>query len=250
MAYAQDNAASIRGLVMRVTRLSASGAPATDPNGCAVYITSGFIRFQFTPSYSDGDEIEVKNASGEVCVYYKMPDTLKESTLSVELCDPDPVLTQMLAGGVILVGDETHACAPDDMVAGDDIALGYAAERQGVEANPWGVGIEVWTQAVVGGKSANKCPYWHYVFPYASLRLAGDRALENGALATVFEGRAVGNSGFAGGPLLDTTGIVPAVDSAQFQWKFPQYTDRSYAYARTEVAPVGLRGCFDLDITP
>lgn len=245
MGYAHDNAASIRGVVMRVTRLGADGAPLVGgTRGCDSYITTGFIRFQFTPEYSDGDEIEVKNAAGEVCVYYKMPDTLKQASVTLELCDPDPVLTEMLAGGLVLTEDDSSACAPPGMGATDVVAVGYAAEQQGVQAVPNGVAIEVWASAIVGGKPANQCPYWHYVFPYCSVRLSGDRALENGALATVFEGRAVGNANFGIGPIIDTTGIVPAVDGEAFAWNFPQFTDRAYLYARSDAAPLGLQGCF------
>jgi hypothetical protein len=90
--YVQDNAASVRGRALRCTTLGQDGAPGVG-TPCDVYMSGGFISFQFTPEYSEGDEIEVKNAAGETCVYYKLPDTLKNVGLQLSICDPDPVLT-------------------------------------------------------------------------------------------------------------------------------------------------------------
>jgi hypothetical protein len=236
MAYTQDNAASVRGVALRVTRLGSNGAPVTG-TACDTYLTSGFIKATFTPVYSDGDEVEQKNAAGSVCVYYKMPDTLKNITLGLELCDPDPVLTQLLVGGDIL----TVAGGEGD----PDEAVGYAGAVVGQEQTPYGVAVEVWAQAVVGGKAANHLPYWHYVFPYAKFKLDGDRVVENGTLATVFAGTGGGNEGFEAGPALDFTGVDPLPEPDAFQWEFPAVTNRPYAYARTGSAPVGLSGVFD-----
>lgn len=244
MTYRQDNAASVRGLALRVTRLSADGSPVSgSADGCDMYLSSGFISFTFTPSYAEADEISITNAAGEVCVYFKAPDTLQYVEFGLELCDPDPILTQMLIGGDVLTS--ATACEPDGMAVADTAVVGYAAPALGTSAQGNGVAVEIWTQAVIGGKSANVCPYWHYLFPSAQFSLDGDRVIENGNLATVFAGRGTGNAGFGAGPLMDTTGITPVVDGANFQWKFPVVADRPFAYARSDYAPVGLSGCFD-----
>lgn len=241
--YVQDNAASVRGVALRATRLGPDGAPATG-TPCDCYITGGFITFTFTPAYSEGDEVQVKNAAGEVCVYFKMPDTLQNVGLNLEICDPDPVFTEMLVGGEVLTVDSTSPLAPSGTEEGDVAAIGYAAEAIGVQAAPYGVAIEIWAQAVTNGKAANISPYWHYLFPYASFRLDGDRVVENGALATVFAGTGGGNAAFGTGPNLDTTGVSPLPAEDAWDWTFPSYTDRPYLYARSMDAPVGLRGCF------
>ena len=87
--YRQDNASSVRGVALRITRLAIDGTPEVG-SACDAYMTGGFINLTFTPAYSTGDEIEVKNAAGEVCTYFKMPDTLKNVAVKLELCDPDP----------------------------------------------------------------------------------------------------------------------------------------------------------------
>jgi hypothetical protein len=241
--YVQDNAASVRGRALRVTQLGQDGAPITGTS-CDVYLTGGFISFQFTPEYSEGDEIEVKNAAGETCVYYKLPDTLKNVGLQLSICDPDPVLTQMLVGGEVLTAAGNSAFAPAGTAAGDLVAVGYASEMAGSVANPNGVAVEVWADAIVNGRSASRAPFWHYLFPSASFRMDGDRVIENGNLATQFAGTGVGNEAFGTGPNMDLAGVTPTPPVGAFDWRFPAYTDRPFLYTRSFHAPLGLKGAF------
>ena len=101
----QDYAASVQGAAIRVTRLSSSGALLT--GDLDSYTTSAFIRMSFTPEYEDGEEITEKAANGTVCVSYKAPDVLKRVTMELAICEPDPELTALLAGGVLLSRDES-----------------------------------------------------------------------------------------------------------------------------------------------
>jgi hypothetical protein len=101
----QDYAASVQGAAIRVTRLNAAGALL---NGSLdSYTTSAFIRMSFTPEYEDGEEITEKAADGTVCVSYKAPDRLKRVTMELAICEPDPELTALLAGGVLLSRNES-----------------------------------------------------------------------------------------------------------------------------------------------
>ncbi len=101
----QDYAASVQGAAIRVTRLSSSGALLT--GDLDSYTTSAFIRMSFTPEYEDGEEITEKAANGTVCVSYKAPDVLKRVTMELAICEPDPELTALLAGGVLLSRDQS-----------------------------------------------------------------------------------------------------------------------------------------------
>ena len=208
---AQDYAASVQGVAIRVCRLDAAGAPVT---GAATlgpaYVTSGFTRVAFTPEYEEGDEITEKNAAGAVCVTYKAPDTLKRVTLELAICEPDPELSELISGGTLLTSGGQ--------------SVGYAAAQTGADANPNGVGLEVWSYAISNGKRASVNPYFRWVFPYAQLRLTGDRTIENGLLATVFSGFGLGNANFGDGPGGD--------------WAYT--SDRAYQYARDAAAPSGV----------
>ncbi len=198
----QDYAASVQGAVIRIARLGANGAPVVGAS--AAYTTAAFTRVSFTPEYEEGDEITEKNAAGEVCVTFKAPDTLKRVNLELAVCNPDPEITELLGGGTVLgtTGEAT----------------GYASAEVGSDPNPNGNALEVWSYAVVNGKKATVNPFWRWVFPYVQLRPSGDRVIENGMLATTFEGWGVGNAGL----------VLPT-------WTYP--VDRPYAYARVATAP-------------
>jgi len=210
---AQDYAASIAGEIIRVTRLNADGTLAS--GATSTYLQSSFISVSFTPEYEEGDEFTQKDASGQVCVTYKAPDTLKRVSLEIAVCNPDPEFTQLVSGGTLI-----------ENAAGDQV-IGYAAPLAGVDANPNGVAIEVWSKAIKEGKSASSLPFFRWVFPYAVLRPSGDRVIEQGIMANTFEGWALGNAGFGTGPGGD--------------WDFddPNIPLAPYAYARVATRPTG-----------
>lgn len=214
----QDYAASVQGVAIRVTRLDAAGNLLNGPGDS--YTTSAFMRVSFTPEYEEGDEITEKSANGVICVSYKAPDTLKRVTMEVAICEPDTELTALMSGGLLLRKN----------VGGTETSVGWAAPGVGDDPAGNGVSIEVWSFAVKDGKRAASLPYFYWVFPYVRLRQSGDRVIENGMLASTFEGYGLGNSAFAMGP--------------DNRWEWPMATERPYSYARTSWAPSGLKGFY------
>ena len=201
MAYADDFASSVFGLRLRLTPLETDGT--VTPSG-HVLTTDGFIRASWSLEYSDGEEIEEKNAQGAVCVSWKGDDSIKRVNFSLALCSPDPEATTMLAGGDIIWD-------------GSDIA-GYSAPEVGTLAqNP--VCIEVWSYANIAGKPASGYSYWRWLFPYCKLRFEGDREYSNGALANEFSGQCLGNDALI---LSD--------------WTYGN-EDRPFSYVRTATLP-------------
>lgn len=214
----QDYAASIQGVSIRVTRLDAAGNLL---NGAGdSYTTSAFMRVSFTPEYEEGEEITEKGANGVVCVSYKAPDTLKRITMELAICEPDPELSSLLSGGLLL----------RKTVDGVVQSVGWALPGVGDDPAGNGVAVECWSHAVKNGKRASLLPYFHWIFPYAKFRQSGDRVIENGLLANTFEGYALGNPNFGSG--LDG------------RWEFPVAAERPYAYARSSYAPQGLQGFY------
>ena len=218
----QEYAASIQGVSIRVTRLDAAGnlmAGAGDS-----YTTSAFMRVSFTPEYEEGDEITEKGANGVVCVTYKAPDTLKRITMELAICEPDPELSALVSGGLLLRKNLGTAGQPNNK------SIGWAAPGVGDDPAGNGVALEVWSHAVKDGKKAGTLPYFHWIFPYVKMRQSGDRVIENGLMANTFEGYGLGNPNFQSG--LDG------------RWEFPVAAERPYAYARTDWAPTGLNGFY------
>lgn len=223
----QDYAASIQGVSIRVTRLGAGGNLLNQPGDS--YTTSAFMRISFTPEYEEGDEITEKAADGTVCVTYKSPDTLKRITMEVAICEPDPELSQMMSGGLLLrknLGTFANA---------NRKSVGWASPAVGDDPSGFGVAIETWSHAIKEGKKATTLPYFHWVFPYCKLRQSGDRVIENGMLATSFEGYGLGNATFASGP--------------DGRWEYPVAAERPYSYARSGWAASGLKGFYTWNST-
>jgi hypothetical protein len=218
----QDYAASIQGVSIRVTRLDANGNLLNGPGDS--YVTSAFMRLSFTPEYEEGDEITEKSANGTVCVTYKSPDTLKRITMELAICEPDPELTNLVSGGLLLRKNLGTFGTPNNQ------SVGWAAPGVGDDPAGFGVAIEAWSHAVKDGKKSSVLPYFHWVFPYAKLRQSGDRVLENGLLANTFEGYGLGNANFGSAP--------------DGRWEFPTASERPYSYARTSYAPQGLKGFY------
>ena len=218
----QDYAASIQGVSIRVTRLAADGTLLTGAGNS--YTTSAFMRISFTPEYESGDEITEKSANGAICVTYKAPDTLKRITMELAICEPDPELTNLISGGLLLRKNLGTAPQPDIK------SIGWASPAVGDDPAGNGVAIEAWSHAIKDGKKSATLPYFHWVFPYAMLRQSGDRVIENGMLATTFEGYGLGNIEFDAGP--------------DERWEFPVAAERPYSYARTTWAPTGRNGFY------
>jgi hypothetical protein len=182
------------------------------------------MRLSFTPEYEEGDEITEKGADGTVAVTYKAPDTLKRITMEIAIAEPDPELTQLMSGGLLLRKNlGTYASA-------NRRSIGWSSPATGDDPAGYGVAVECWSHAIIDGKKAATLPYFHWVFPYAKLRLSGDRVIENGLLANTFEGYGLGNTAFSSG--LDE------------RWEFPTATERPYSYARSAWSPTGRKGFY------
>lgn len=218
----QEYAASIQGVSIRVTRLDAAGNLMTGDQDS--YTTSAFMRVSFTPEYEEGDEITEKGANGVICVTYKAPDTLKRITMELAICEPDPELSALISGGLLL--RKNLGTVPDP----NNKSIGWAAPGVGDDPAGNGVSIEAWSHAVKDGKRAATLPYFYWVFPYVKMRQSGDRVIENGLMANTFEGYGLGNANFKSG-----------IDG---RWEFPVAAERPYAYARSDWAPTGLNGFY------
>jgi hypothetical protein len=218
----QDFAASVQGVAIRVTRLDAAGNLLNNPGDS--YTTSAFMRVSFTPEYEEGDEIVEKSADGTVCVSYKAPDTMKRITMELAICEPDTELTALISGGLLLRKNFGTFASPDTK------SIGWAAPSVGDDPTGNGVALECWSFAVKDGRRSASLPYFQWVFPYCRLRQSGDRVIENGMLATTFEGYGLGNIEFNDGP--------------DGRWEWPVSTERSYSYARGTWAPSGLKGFY------
>lgn len=206
---AEDCAGSIHVCRIRVARLDGSGVPA--PGADNLVVSDALIRLSWDAVNAAGDDIEVKNGCGEICVAYKAPDQLKRIDVALELCTPDPVLHEMLVGGEVLMD-------------GADV-VGWAPPNIGDPVNPNGVSIEAWSRAVIDGHQADVRPWFRWVLPRVRFSVPG-KVLENGALGNPLAGIGEENTNFHDGPAND----------------WPYTSDRVYQYARDDSIPDAFCG--------
>lgn len=104
MAY--DGAGSLFALGVRLTKLDATGAPLVGT--LSSYKTDALVQIQLGLEYEDGEEILQRNGSGNLCMYYRAPDTLKQGTIEgFQVCSPDPIVKQFVLGGDLITDTGT-----------------------------------------------------------------------------------------------------------------------------------------------
>jgi hypothetical protein len=189
---------SVHAVRMRVTRLAADGTPAVGANN--MYVTNALTTLGWTEQYTDDEEIEVKNGSGDLCVYYKSPGALKSLEVKLTLCTTDPELAEIIRGGTVITASGS--------------AVGYAAPMVGAAAQPNGISIEAWSRRVVNGNQANDRPWYRWVLPRGRFK-RDESTLGNEAAQPAFTGVFEQNDGWGTGPLED----------------WPYTSDRLYQYA-------------------
>jgi len=140
-------------------------------------------------------------------------------TFNVDMGDV-PVMT---ASGAGLTGGTSPNVNVVTATPGNNLTdIGYRAPEVGVESNPNGISIEMWTRAIDAGAYATNLPYFHWVLPRAQLRpsdawtLSGEDPLLPG-----FEGTCTQNDNWGSGPAED----------------WPYESDRVWQFARVATVP-------------
>jgi hypothetical protein len=211
----QDYASSVQGVALRATRLNADGTLKSGPD--ASYVMERFVSVGYTPAYDGGTAINLQGANGAMLVSYQTKNVLLRADMTVSIADPDPEFSEIMCGGTIFT-DDTDPVNP--------ISVGWAPAPSGTVSNPNGAALEVWSNAISGGRRATVRPYYHYVFPRVLVDPTGDREFANSVQGNEFSGYSESNPGFADGPTGD--------------WEFT--SDLPYQYARVSAAPTGVNG--------
>jgi len=213
----QDRASSVQGVCLRVSRLNAAG---TIPTGVdSTYVMDRFVDAHYTPTLGGGTSIELQGANGNMIVNYTTKDVLQRAEITVNIADPDPQFKEILVGGTVFI---------DNTVPASPVAVGWAPALPGTVSNPNGSALEVWSNAISGGRRAATLSFLRYVFPRTFLDPTGDHAFENGVMGQGFSGFGQENPGFGAGP--DST--------AGNAWLWT--SDRPYQHARVASAPTGI----------
>lgn len=183
---------------MRVALLDRNGVPL--PGASGLYVTHALTKITAKPTYTDGDAIRDKNASGSYCINYEEDPNFDGLDLEIEICDPDPYLHAMLAGGSLLT--DVDADVP-----------GYAFPATGAVSG-YGVSVEWWNKRIDDDDLDEAYPYAWWVAPKVKRMKIGDKTFEKARLANTFAGKAIENSNWFDGPLNNW----PAASDRVLQW--------------------------------
>lgn len=187
----------VQACAIRVARLDSNGVPSPGANN--LYVSDALVSLGFTPVYTDGDEIEDKNACGTVAVNFRGPDSFKRGDVTIQLTTPDPFLVEMLSGGDVL--DEAGR------------PKGFAAPPIGpVTGN--GVSIELLAKRVDDGDLDADFPYAHWAYPKIKNLRLGEHTHANASNLPQFTGQAYENPNWFDGPV----GDWPAESDRVYQW--------------------------------
>jgi hypothetical protein len=209
MAY--DGAGTLFALGIRVTKLDEAGVPLVGASNA--YVSDALVKTEIGLEYEDAKQVTQLNGTGIACVNYQAPYTLKRGSIKgLQICTPDPNLTQFLIGGEVI--NDTATPTPNQ--------IGYRAPLVGVEEVPNGVSLEFWTRAIIGSTLASSLPYFHWILPRAYLIPSGSWVLGGEeAMIPEFDGYSLQNSGWGTGPSDD----------------FEHPADRVWQYCREATLP-------------
>lgn len=163
--------ASVRGEVMRATRLSDCCEPVTQ--ACGVVVTDGFISLKLTQNIEAAQSITVKNAADRVCVYDPGCDSLLDLTAVLTLCKINPELIGIMTGQEVVLDWAGVA-------VGTRRSTDLACNRR--------FAVEVWTQ--VPGSACQGTPplsqFGYYLLPcLRSATITGDITIDGANAVSV-----------------------------------------------------------------
>lgn len=189
----------LRGRTMRATKLNGCGVPVAAADSVAT--TDGYVSVALTAQINEAEEIEVKNANGQVCVRDPGCAEFKGYNVEIVFCNVDPCLYAMLTGQDTL----------NDAAGG---AIGFRMNSK-KKACDYAFALEVWS-GVPGvacqGQSADSGSFGYVVLPFVRAGVIGDFTIENAAINFTMTGAVTldGNTWLAGPYDVYSDGVLAA----------------------------------------
>jgi hypothetical protein len=164
---------------------------------CAVIVSKGFVSVGYEPEISEAEEIELKNAGGEVCVSDEGCDEIKWYNVTISLCNVDPDILNFVTGSPLVLDS-----AGDSV--GNRLQTGLACNTN--------FALEVWTDIPGQSCGAAGKEYGYFLAPCVGKGVLGEWTIENDALNMELTAKARSGSGWGVGPWdVDNSTIPPAL---------------------------------------
>lgn len=184
---------SVRGRVLRATKLDQCGNPVSGAGGTLT--TAGFISVAFSNEIDEGEEITVKNAAGDLCISEPGCPIIKWVNVEATFCQVDPDLINMMTGWPKVLDSEADV-------------VGFRTQTT-IECAA-GVALELWSNVNQGACVEGDVQYVYFLAPWVTQFILGDFTIENDAASFVLTGKAVAGSPWDTGPY--NVNNTPAVD--------------------------------------
>jgi hypothetical protein len=180
---------------MRLTRLDECCAPLPALAPCAYLVTKGFVSVAYSPEISEAEEIEVKNAAGEICISDPGCDVLKWINTTLSMCAVDPDVLNFVTGAPAVLNTSGNTVG-NRIQAGSACATNFA--------------LEVWTDIPLEQCTDGK-EYGYFLAACVGGGILGDWTIENDALNLELNAKARSGTGWGVGPWdVDNSTIPPA----------------------------------------
>lgn len=176
MAHTTKCLSLVKGRRIRVTALDSCGRPIY--GDCSQVTSKGFISVAFTANTTDSDEINVTNASGEVCVYEAAVTSLVGYGIEIQFCEVDPELFALVTGQPVVLA------ADGETVVGFDVDTKIGLENSNFA-------LELWAGSPTGDACATEGAqgsYGYLLLPFLKGGILGDFTVENGAVTFTLTG--------------------------------------------------------------
>lgn len=159
--------AYLQGLRLRATRLDDCGAPVE--GACSTVVTKGFISIALDVNETNPTEINQVLADGTRCYFKQTPKLLNNVQATIEMCQVDPTLFEMMTGSPLIFDDSD-----------DPVAIGFTTDSASYGiAN---VALEVWTNLDPGNCLTGGRRWGYYLMPWLYQGTVGKPTIENGAI--------------------------------------------------------------------
>jgi hypothetical protein len=183
---------SVRGRVLRATKLDSCGAPVV--GACSTLVTKGFVSVQFSPEISEGEEIEVKRADGSLCISDQGCPVMKWLNIEAHFCQVDPDLFSMMTGYPTVLDYSGNA-------VGNRIT--------GTIRCDGGIALELWSDIPGDACAAGGKQYGYWLAPWVVNGVIDAWTIENDAVDFQLNARTNPNSQWDVGPYdVDPTAVV------------------------------------------
>ncbi len=175
----------IRGRRMRVTKVNSCGAPVG--GDCSQVVSSGFVSVEFSPQTSEGETIEVRNASGELCVSVPACTTMSSIEVTINFCNVDTDMFALMTGRDPITNDNGENIGFD---------IGDMPCSEGFSLELW---TGVYSETACDGETG-KARFGYLVLPWISSGTLTDFTIEDNAVTFGVTGSARSGSGWGAGP--------------------------------------------------